>query len=137
MRVVTSLEAADAIRRIPFSCWLGAGDDPNGFPNYPVHVDATAEGSLRQHRLEFGTFPVLSPVAQECQLPIAQPAPRHVPERALIPVRELRKGPVIARECRGDQQLGPRRGDAAEACILELVDSPGSVIDPDKGKKKQ
>jgi large subunit ribosomal protein L17 len=34
-------------------------------------------------------------------------------------------------------KLGPRRGDAAEACILELVDSPGSVIDPDKGKKKQ
>ena len=33
-------------------------------------------------------------------------------------------------------KLGPRRGDAAEACILELVDSPGSVIDPDKGKKK-
>jgi large subunit ribosomal protein L17 len=34
-------------------------------------------------------------------------------------------------------KLGPRRGDAAEACILELVDSPGSIIDPDKGKKKQ
>jgi large subunit ribosomal protein L17 len=34
-------------------------------------------------------------------------------------------------------KLGPRRGDAAEACILELVDSPGSVIDPDKGKKKK
>lgn len=34
-------------------------------------------------------------------------------------------------------KLGPRRGDAAEACILELVDSPGSIIDPDKGKKKK
>jgi len=34
-------------------------------------------------------------------------------------------------------KLGPRRGDAAEACILELVDSPGSIIDPVKDKKKQ
>lgn len=34
-------------------------------------------------------------------------------------------------------KLGPRRGDAAEACILELVDSPGSIVDPDKGKAKE
>lgn len=34
-------------------------------------------------------------------------------------------------------KLGPRHGDAAEACILELVDSPGSVIAPAKDKKKQ
>jgi len=32
-------------------------------------------------------------------------------------------------------RLGPRRGDAAEAVILELVDSPASVIDTGKSKK--
>ncbi len=32
-------------------------------------------------------------------------------------------------------KLGPRRGDAAEAVILELVDSPASVIDTGKSKK--
>ena len=37
-------------------------------------------------------------------------------------------------------KLGPRHGDAAEACILEFIDSPGSIIDPGKSaksKKKQ
>lgn len=32
--------AVDAIQRIPVDCWLGVGDDPQGFPNYPVYVDA-------------------------------------------------------------------------------------------------
>jgi len=32
--------AVDAIPRVPVACWLGAGDDPNGFPNYPVLTDA-------------------------------------------------------------------------------------------------
>lgn len=31
-------------------------------------------------------------------------------------------------------KLGPRQGDAAEACLLELVDSPGSVSASGKGK---
>ena len=33
-------------------------------------------------------------------------------------------------------KLGPRYGDAAEVCILEFVDSPGSVSTPVKEKKK-
>jgi large subunit ribosomal protein L17 len=32
-------------------------------------------------------------------------------------------------------RLGPRKGDAAEEVILELVDSPASVIDTGKSKK--
>jgi len=32
-------------------------------------------------------------------------------------------------------RLGPRKGDAAEAVILELIDSPASVIDTGKSKK--
>ena len=39
MRVQTSLGSADTIRRVPFHCWLGVGDDPNGYPNFPVPVD--------------------------------------------------------------------------------------------------
>ena len=34
-------------------------------------------------------------------------------------------------------KLGPRKGDGAEECILELVDSPGSVIEQDKKTKKK
>ena len=41
MLVSVPLVAADAVRRVPYSCWLGAGDDPNGFPNYGRLVDAT------------------------------------------------------------------------------------------------
>ncbi len=33
-------------------------------------------------------------------------------------------------------KLGPRHGDAAEACILEFVDSPGSTPASGKDKKK-
>ncbi len=33
-------------------------------------------------------------------------------------------------------KLGPRRGDAAESVILELVDSPGSVASADARKRK-
>lgn len=33
-------------------------------------------------------------------------------------------------------KLGQRQGDGAEECILELVDSPGSVIKQDKKSKK-
>ncbi|MCK4506362.1 MAG: 50S ribosomal protein L17 [Candidatus Aegiribacteria sp.] len=33
-------------------------------------------------------------------------------------------------------KLGPRHGDAAEVCILEFVDSPGSVTASGKDKKK-
>lgn len=32
--------AVDAIQRVPKDEWLGVGDDPQGFPNYPIYVDA-------------------------------------------------------------------------------------------------
>jgi len=32
--------AVDAIQRVPKNEWLGPFDGPQGFPNYPVYVDA-------------------------------------------------------------------------------------------------
>lgn len=31
--------AVDAIQRVPVALWLGDGDDPQGFPNYPIYTD--------------------------------------------------------------------------------------------------
>lgn len=31
--------AVDAIQRVPVALWLGPGDDPQGFPNFPVYAD--------------------------------------------------------------------------------------------------
>lgn len=39
VKVTVSLDAADAIKRIPYICWLGPHDDPNGFPNFPTGED--------------------------------------------------------------------------------------------------
>jgi hypothetical protein len=34
--------AVDAIQRVPVALWLADGDDPQGFPNYPLYVDDTS-----------------------------------------------------------------------------------------------